>query len=85
MATAKTAISLDQELLQETDKIAKQTKNSRSGVISLALKEYFQRLKQKEILSQLDDVYGSNTEDETGLIDAGKDYFARKILENEEW
>ncbi len=85
MTTAKTAISLDRELLQETDKIAKQTKNSRSGVISLALKEYFHRLKQEDILSQLNDVYESNTEDETELINAGKDYFSQEILEDEEW
>ena len=84
MTTAKTAISLDQELLQETDKIAKQTKNSRSGVISLALKEYFHRLKQEDILSQLNNVYKSDTE-ETELINAGKDYFSQEILEDEEW
>lgn len=85
MATAKTAISLDRDLLKTTDKIAKQTNNSRSGVISLALKEYFHRLKQKETLSLLNDVYGSDTEDETELIDAGKDYFTQEVLENEEW
>lgn len=85
MTTAKTAISLDRELLKETDRIAKQTKNSRSGVIALALKEYFHRLKQEETLSQLNEVYQSQSEDETELIDAGKSYFAREILEDEEW
>jgi metal-responsive CopG/Arc/MetJ family transcriptional regulator len=85
MTTAKTAISLDQELLKETDTIAKQTNNSRSGVIALALKEYFHRLKQEEILSQLNNVYDHQVEDETKLIDAGKSYFTQEILESEEW
>jgi metal-responsive CopG/Arc/MetJ family transcriptional regulator len=85
MTTAKTAISLDQELLKETDTIAKQTNNSRSGVIALALKEYFQRLKQEEILSQLNDVYDHQVEDEAKFIDAGKNYFTQKVLESEEW
>jgi metal-responsive CopG/Arc/MetJ family transcriptional regulator len=85
MTTGKTAISLDQELLKETDTIAKQTNNSRSGVIALALKEYFHRLKQEEILSQLNDVYDHQVEDETKFIDASKSYFTQKILESEEW
>ena len=85
MSTAKTAISLNTELLQETDELAKKTKNSRSGIISLALKEYLHRLKQEEILSQLDRVYEGEIEEESKLVDAGKDYFAQEILEDEEW
>jgi len=85
MTIAKTAISLDQELLNEADKIAKKTENSRSGVISLALKEYITRLQQEEILSQLNDVYDGEVEDETELIDAGKDYFACQVIKQEIW
>ena len=85
MTFAKTAISLDRELLDEADKIAKKTKNSRSGVISLALKEYIARLHQEEVLSQLNDVYDDGLEEETELIDAGKDYFARQVIEPETW
>lgn len=53
MTTAKTAISLDLKLLEKTDEIAKETNNSRSGVIAIALSQYFERLQQQEILSQL--------------------------------
>lgn len=84
MSTAKTAISIDTELLKETDSLAKKTSNSRSGVIALALKEYFHRLKQKEILTQLNDVYQGN-EEEAELVDASKNYFGEEILEDEEW
>lgn len=53
MTTAKTAISLDLKLLEKTDEVAKETNNSRSGVIAIALSQYFERLQQQEILSQL--------------------------------
>ena len=46
MSTSRTAISLDSELLKQTDKIAKNTGNSRSGVIAIALSKYLQELNQ---------------------------------------
>lgn len=85
MTTAKTAISLDLKLLEKTDEIAKETNNSRSGVIAIALSQYFERLQQQKILSQLNDVYGDETETDLEFLNAGKKYFAQKILESEQW
>lgn len=85
MTTAKTAISLDLKLLEKTDEVAKETNNSRSGVIAIALSQYFERLQQQEILSQLNDVYRNETETDLEFLDAGKKYFAQEILENEQW
>ena len=50
MTTAKTAISLESTLLEQTDKLAKETGNSRSGIIAIALQKYFSELEQQKIL-----------------------------------
>ena len=78
MSTSKTAISLDQKLLEETDKHAKKIKNSRSGVIALALTEYLERIKEQETLNSLNSVYADVDDD--GFVEAGKEYFSTKIL-----
>ena len=41
MSKAKTAISLDTELLELTDRQAQKTGKSRSGIVEIALKKYF--------------------------------------------
>ena len=87
MATAKTAISLDSELLKQTDKLAKKTGNSRSGVISLALQKYFHDLEQQKILNQLNEVYEDETtaNEDLKLTNAAKNYFGNNVLEAEQW
>jgi metal-responsive CopG/Arc/MetJ family transcriptional regulator len=86
MTTSKTAISLDSSLLEKTDKRAKQTGNSRSGIIAIALQKYFNDLKEQEILEALDRVYDDSlVAAENDFISAGKEYWAKKILKEEQW
>ena len=85
MATAKTAISLESSLLEQTDKLAKETGNSRSGVIAIALQKYFHELEQQKILEQLDSVYTDDTNSDSELTKAGIDYFANNVTEPEQW
>ena len=86
MTTAKTAISLDSNLLEQTDKLAKETGNSRSGVIAIALQRYFQELEQQKILEQLDLVYEDDTNSDSEFVEAAKDYFSKNVLaKSEQW
>lgn len=86
MATAKTAISLDSKLLEQTDKLAQETGNSRSGVVAIALQRYFHELQQQKILEQLDSVYEEDANSDLDLTEAAKDYFANNVsVEIEEW
>lgn len=86
MTTAKTAISLESSLLEQTDKLANETGNSRSGVIAIALQRYFHELQQQQILEQLDSVYSDDTNSDSDFTEAGKDYFASNVnTELEEW
>lgn len=83
MTTAKTAISLDSALLEQTDRIAKKTGNSRSGVIAIALQKYFHDLEQQEILDKLNQVYEEELNSDVELTEAAKNYFANNIIETE--
>ncbi|MDJ0633165.1 MAG: hypothetical protein QNJ34_08250 [Xenococcaceae cyanobacterium MO_188.B29] len=83
MTTAKTAISLDSALLEQTDRIAKKTGNSRSGVIAIALQKYFHDLEQQEILDKLNQVYEEELNSDVELTEAAKNYFANNIVETE--
>ncbi|MEL6494546.1 MAG: ribbon-helix-helix domain-containing protein [Cyanobacteria bacterium J06623_7] len=86
MTTDKTAISLESKLLKKTDKLAKETGNSRSGVIAIALQKYFHELEQQNILEQLDLVYGNDANSDSEFTEAGKDYFVSNVAtESEEW
>ena len=87
MTTAKTAISMDFELLEATDKRAKDTGNSRSGVIAIALKKYFDDLKQQQMLEALNQVYEDNSivAESQEITKAGFDYSANAIIKDEQW
>ncbi|HUI78247.1 MAG TPA: hypothetical protein VLY24_10030 [Bryobacteraceae bacterium] len=56
----KTAISIDERLLHDADRAAKQMGLSRSRLFSLALQGYLRQRQQKELLEQLNRVYASD-------------------------
>jgi metal-responsive CopG/Arc/MetJ family transcriptional regulator len=53
----KTAISMDGELLHETDRAARELGLSRSRLISVALEDYLRHRRQKQMIEQLNRVY----------------------------
>lgn len=87
MKTAKTAISIPQKLLEQTDKAARETGNSRSGIVAIALSRYLKYLEQEQILAQLNEVYEDEaaTSEGTDFLEAGKIYFEQNIVEHEQW
>ena len=85
MTTSRTAISLDSKLMQKTEQLAKETGNSKSGVISIALEKYFRELEQQKISATLDEIYGEDSNTDLEAIDAGVDYFASNVLKREQW
>jgi hypothetical protein len=58
----KTAISIEAPLLEETDKTARKLGVSRSRLISLALTNYLRLRRNREIVEQLNHVYGEPAE-----------------------
>ena len=68
----KTAITLDENLLKETDKAAKENGVSRSRLISLVLQEYLLRQRSSEwITEQLNRVYAKGQTPEDKRIVSG--------------
>jgi metal-responsive CopG/Arc/MetJ family transcriptional regulator len=53
----KTAISVEDELLQEADRTAKTMGVSRSRLFSLAIQDFLRERQQREVLEQLNQVY----------------------------
>ena len=58
----KTAISIDDGLLRETDAAARAMGVSRSRVFALAVAEFLKRQRQEEMLRQLNAVYAGGME-----------------------
>jgi metal-responsive CopG/Arc/MetJ family transcriptional regulator len=56
----KTAISLEDELLLEADRTARQMGVSRSRLFSIALEAYLRKRRNQEILGQLNKVYAGD-------------------------
>lgn len=55
----KTAISVPDEVFREVDKVARERHSSRSEIIVTAVKEYLDRRKSAELLSALNQAYGT--------------------------
>jgi metal-responsive CopG/Arc/MetJ family transcriptional regulator len=58
----KTAISIDDELLQEADETARQMGLSRSRLFALAVGDFLQRQRRERMLLRLNEVYADHVE-----------------------
>jgi metal-responsive CopG/Arc/MetJ family transcriptional regulator len=65
----KTAISINDDLLQEADETARLLGLSRSRLFALAVADFLQRQRQEQMLRRLNEVYASGLEPaEKGLL-----------------
>jgi metal-responsive CopG/Arc/MetJ family transcriptional regulator len=66
---SKTAISIDTQLLKETDSIAQELSVTRSQVVSSALDEYVRHYRNQQLLAQLNAAYadGMNEDEQQSL------------------
>lgn len=83
MHTMKTAISVDDDLITEADRTAREMGVSRSRLFSLAIESYLRNREHERILEQLNRVYAG----EAGAADKRlaariKGKFRRAIQEN---
>ena len=85
MPKVKTAISIDESLLEETGHLAQELDIPRSQVVSLALEDYIRRYKNKQLLAQINDAYSDSPDsDEIGSLEVIRSHL-RKLGEHEEW
>jgi metal-responsive CopG/Arc/MetJ family transcriptional regulator len=57
MQNIKTAISIKKPLFEQTERLARKMKISRSRLVGLALEEYLRRHENHELLAQLNAAY----------------------------
>jgi len=58
MQAIKTAISIEKNLFDQADKIARTMKVSRSKLFVIALQDFIEHQKNKELLAQINAAYG---------------------------
>lgn len=77
----KTAISIPDEIFKEVEKFAKEHKYSKSKVVTVAIAEFLERIKSKQLLDALNEIYSdSESADDAMLRNKAKQYYARRAL-----
>jgi len=77
----KIAISIPDEIFQEIEGFSKEHRYSRSEVFVMAVKEFLEKLKSKELFNALKEVYSRpESLEKTTLRGKSKRYYPKKIL-----
>lgn len=85
MPGVKTAISLDENLLNQVNQLANDLHVSRSKLFSLAVKDYLKKQEGKKILAQLNAAYGDSPSKEEAAITKAMHRKQHKIVGQESW
>jgi metal-responsive CopG/Arc/MetJ family transcriptional regulator len=81
----KTAISIPDEIFEEVDKFSKEHRTSRSEVFAMAVKDFLEKLKSKELLDALNEAYSEpESREETTVRERSKKYYRKKIVKGRE-
>jgi metal-responsive CopG/Arc/MetJ family transcriptional regulator len=80
----KIAVSIADDVFKEVEDYVKQSHRSRSELVAEALREYMTRVKSKEILDSLNEVYSDeDTEEEKAVKEKAKRRFSAIVREGE--
>ncbi len=85
MPKVKTAISIDNNLLAETVSLAQELDIPKSQVVSLALEEFIQHYRNKQLLSQINEAYADAPDSEDKITLEIIRSHRRKLGGNDEW
>jgi len=80
----KTAISIPDKIFEEVEKYSKEHRYSRSEVFVMAVREFLEKSKSKELLNTLNELYSEpESLEETTLREKSKKYYSKKILKED--
>lgn len=68
MSNVKTAISLEQELFEQAEQLAREMNISRSRLFALALQEFVARQRNRWLLEQLNAAYSDGLDEDEQLL-----------------
>ena len=83
MAKVKTAISIQEDLLTEIDSIARKKRVPRSSLFERAVRDFLEVQKNRQMLQQLNAVYGKPPTAEEKRFLAAVSNEAKKLAEGE--
>jgi len=84
MSAVKTAISLDEEIYQEVERLARELNVSRSRLIALALEDFLRRHQNQKLLREINAAYDESLEEEDRDISRRMRRHFRQVIEREE-
>jgi len=84
MSSAKTAISLDEDLFREVDKMAQKMKISRSKLFVIAIRDFLKKSENQALLEKLNAAYSDSQTEEK---DVSKRMKSKRLAhaEQESW
>ena len=85
MPGVKTAISLEENLFNQVNQLARELHVSRSKLFTLAVKDYLKKQESKKILAQLNAAYADSPSKEEDVISKAMKRKQHKIVEQESW
>lgn len=83
MASVKTAISLDADLLERIDAAARESDMPRSRLLAEAAEEFLRRRENARLLARLNHVYGTDSGDEEAELRRRWRPLYRRVVEGE--
>jgi len=84
MASVRTAISLDELLLEEADALMREIKVSRSRLLAIALEELLRREQDRELLRRINEAYMDYPDPSEVAQRQGMRRLQRQLAEGEE-
>ena len=80
----KTAISVPDDIFKELEEFSKEHEYSRSEVFAMAVREFLEKRKSKELLNALNEAYSEpESPEEIAVREKSKRHFAKKILKEQ--
>ena len=83
MRTVKTAISIQESLFEQAEKLARRMKVSRSRLFVLALEDYIHRQQNRELLTQINAAYADEPDPAERALRRKSRRSHRQIVEGE--
>jgi metal-responsive CopG/Arc/MetJ family transcriptional regulator len=75
----KTAISMEDDLMAEADRVARRIGISRSRFLSLAVRDYLMRHRQEQMTQRLNEIYRQSNAEDARLTRRMKAKFRRAV------
>jgi metal-responsive CopG/Arc/MetJ family transcriptional regulator len=83
MANVKTAISIDESLFEQVNKVADALNVSRSRLFVLAVEEFIQRYENQQLLEEINQAYDDLPTAEEEQLQQGMRRHHRKLVEEQ--